>query len=136
MIHEGHEGTRSMTELLLKDEVFAIVGAAIEVHRELGPGFLEAVYQEALEMEMRDRNIPFEAQKPLRISYKGKMLNKEYFADLVCYSQIIVELKALNRLSGNEEMQILNYLKVTGLKVGVLINFGSHGKLEWKRFIH
>jgi len=77
MIHEGHEGTRSMTELFLKDEVFAIVGAAIEVHRELGPGFLEAVYQEALEMEMRDRNIPFEAQKPLRISYKGKMLNKE-----------------------------------------------------------
>ncbi|HEY9161079.1 MAG TPA: GxxExxY protein [Desulfomonilia bacterium] len=136
MIHEGHEGARRMTELILKDEVFAIVGAAIEVHRELGPGFLEAVYQEAFEMELRDRGIPFEAQKLLRVSYKGKMLNKEYCADLICYGQIIVELKALDRLSGNEEAQILNYLKATGLRVGVLINFGSHGKLEWKRFIH
>jgi GxxExxY protein len=124
-----------MTELLLKDEVFAIVGAAIEVHRELGPGFLEAVYQEALAIELRERGIQFEAQKPLRISYKGKTLNKEYFADLVCYGQIIVELKALDRLSGTEEAQVLNYLKATGLRVGVLINFGSHGKLEWKRFV-
>ena len=124
-----------MTELILKEEVFAIVGAAIEVHRELGPGFLEAVYQEAVEMELRERGIPFEAQKPLRITYKGKTLNKEYVADLVCYNKIIVELKALDRLSGNEEAQILNYLKATGLRVGVLINFGSHGKLEWKRFV-
>lgn len=124
-----------MTELILKEEVFAIVGAAIEVHRELGPGFLEAVYQEAIEMELRERGIPFEAQKPLRIIYKGKTLNKEYFADLVCYDKIIVELKALDRLSGNEEAQILNYLKATGLRVGVLINFGGHGKLEWKRFV-
>jgi len=135
MIHEGHEGPRRMTELIFKEEVFAIVGAAIEVHRELGPGFLEAVYQEAMEVELRERGIPFEAQKPLRISYKGKMLNKEYCADLVCYGQLIVELKALDRLSGNEEAQILNYLKATGLRVGVLINFGSHGKLEWKRFV-
>jgi GxxExxY protein len=124
-----------MRELILKEEVFAIVGAAIEVHRELGPGFLEAVYQEALEIELRERGISFEAQKPLRISYKGKTLNKEYFADVVCYGQIIVELKALDRLSGNEESQILNYLKATGLRVGILINFGSHGKLEWKRFV-
>jgi len=124
-----------MTELILKDEVYAIVGAAIEVHRELGAGFLEAVYQEALEMEMRGRDIPYEAQKQLRIFYKGRPLNKEYFADLVCYGQVIVELKALDRLSGNEEAQILNYLKATGMRVGVLINFGSHGKLEWKRFV-
>jgi len=124
-----------MTDLILKEEVFAIVGAAIEVHRELGPGFLEAVYQEALEMEMKERGIPFESQKPLRISYKGKTLNKEYVADLVCYGQVIVELKALDRLSANEEAQVLNYLKATGLRVGVLINFGSHGKLEWKRFV-
>lgn len=125
-----------MGELILKEEVYAIVGAGIEVHRELGPGFLEAVYQEALEIELREHRIPFEAQKSLRISYKGKTLNKEYFADLVCFGQIIVELKALGRLSGNEEAQILNYLKATGLRVGVLVNFGSHGKLEWKRFIH
>jgi len=124
-----------MTELILKEEVFAIVGAAIEVHRELGPGFLEAVYQEALEMEMKERGIPFEPQKPLRISYKGRLLSKEYCADLVCYGQIIVELKALDRMSGTEEAQILNYLKATGLRLGLLINFGSHGKLEWKRFV-
>ncbi len=124
-----------MAELMFKEEVFAIVGAAIEVHRELGPGFLEAVYQEALEIELRECDIPFEAQKPLRISYKGKILNKEYCADLVFYGQIIVELKAMDRLSGHEDAQVLNYLKATGLKVGVLINFGSHGKLEWKRFV-
>lgn len=119
----------------MKEEVFAIMGAAIEVHRELGPGFLEAVYQEALEMELRERGIPFETQRPLRISYKSKTLNKEYCADLVCYERIIVELKALDRISGNEDAQVLNYLKATGLRVGLLINFGSHGKLEWKRFV-
>lgn len=124
-----------MTELLLKEKVYAIVGAAIEVHRELGPDFLEVVYQEAIELELREHGIPFEAQKPLRISYKGKILNKGFVADLVCYDQIIVELKALGRLSGNEEAQVLNYLKATGFKVGLIINFGSHGKLEWKRLV-
>lgn len=124
-----------MTELLLKDEVFAIIGAAMEVHRELGHGFLEAVYQEALEIELAQRNIPFEPRKPLRISYKNQLLKKEYEADLICYGQVIVELKALDQLSGKEQAQILNYLKATGLRVGLLINFGSHGKLEWKRFV-
>lgn len=136
MIHEGNEGARRVMELLLKDEVFAIVGAAIEVHRELGSGFLEAVYQEALEIELREREIPFEAQKALRIQYKGCTLDKQYFADLVCFSQVIVELKALDRLSGTEEAQILNYLKATGMRVGVLVNFGSSKKLEWKRFVY
>ena len=124
-----------MTELLLKDEVFAIYGAAIEVHRELVPGFLEAVYQEALEIELRDRDIPFEAQKPLPIHYKGRKLKKEYVADLVCYGQIVVELKALDQLSKKEEAQILNYLKATGARVGLLLNFGSEGKLECKRLV-
>jgi len=123
-------------DLILKDEVYAIVGAAIEVHRELGPGFLEPVYQEAIEIELRSRNIPFESQKRLVICYKGHELQKEYIADLVCYGQIIVELKALDRLSGKEEAQLLNYLKATGLRVGLLINFGSTGRLEWKRFVH
>jgi GxxExxY protein len=122
-------------ELLFKDEEFNIVGSAIEVHRELGSGFLEAVYQEAFEIELRARSIPFESQKHLRLSYKGEQLQKEYVADLVVYDKIIVELKALERLSGAEESQIINYLKATGLKVGVLINFGSVGKLEWRRFI-
>ncbi|MBI4675204.1 MAG: GxxExxY protein [Chloroflexi bacterium] len=122
-------------ELLLKDEVYAIAGAAIDVHRELGEGFLEPVYQECLEIELALRGIPFESQKALPIFYKGRRLKKEYIADFVCYGQVVVEIKALDRLSGKEKSQILNYLKATGLRVGVLINFGSTGRLEWKRFV-
>ena len=124
-----------VSELLLKDEVYAVVGAAIEVHRELGSGFLEGVYQEAMQIELRARDVPFEAERLISIGYKGSPLSQNYFADLVCFDQIIVELKALNRLSGTEQAQVLNYLKATGFKVGLLINFGSHGKLEWKRFV-
>ena len=87
--------------LLLKDEVYAVVGAAIEVHRELGPGFLEAIYQEAMEIELATRNIPFEAQKPLTVYYKGQPLKKQYKPDFICYSQLIVDIKALDRLSSN-----------------------------------
>ena len=125
-----------MPGLILKDEVYAIMGAAIEVHRELGPGFLEAVYQEAMEAELRERKIPFEAQKPVEIRYKDRILEKNYFADLVCFDQVLVEIKAISSLSGSEHAQIINYLKATGLKVGILINFGSHGRLEWKRFVN
>jgi GxxExxY protein len=125
-----------MTEIILKDEVYAIIAAAIEVHRELGPGFAEPVYQEAHEIGLGRRNVPFEVQRPLVIHYKGQRLKKDYIADLICYGQIIVELKVLDRLTGKEEAQLLNYLKATGLHVGVLINFGSHGKLEWKRFVN
>lgn len=122
--------------MIFKDEVFAIIGAAFEVHRELCPGFLEAVYHEALERELVARKIPFESEKVLRIVYKGEPLQKVYVADLICYGKIIVELKTLDRLSGKEESQVINYLKATGMKVGVLINFGSHPKLEWKRFVY
>lgn len=124
-----------MAELLFRDEVYSIIGAAIEVHKELGFGFLEAVYQEAMELELRQRSVPFDAQVPLTILYKGLRLKKEYVADLVCYGQIIVELKALDRLSGREESQLLNYLKATSFRLGLLINFGNSPKLQWKRFI-
>jgi GxxExxY protein len=124
-----------VAELMLREEVYAVVGAAIEVHRELGPGFLEAVYHEAMEVELANAAIPFESLKPLPVSYKGRRLKKEYEADLVCFGKIIVELKALDRLSGIEEAQILNYLKATGFRVGLLINFGSPGTLEWRRFV-
>ena len=124
------------TEILYKEEVFQIVGAAMEVHSVLGVGFLEAVYQEALEIELQERGIPFESQNGLSVSYKGHPLRKQYVADLVVFGKIIVELKALDRLSGLEEAQLLNYLKATGFKVGLLSNFGSKGKLEWKRYIH
>ena len=109
-----------MTALLFKEEVFKIVGAAIEVHRELGSGFLEPVYQEAMAIELASSFIPFEAQKTLRITYKGQKLKKEYVPDFVCYQQIIVELKALAQLSGIEEAQALNYLKATGFRVALL----------------
>lgn len=124
-----------MAALLMKEEVYAIVGASIEVHQVLGHGFLEPVYQEALEIELEERAIPFSPQEPLRISYKTRRLKKEYIADFVCFGKVIVEIKALDTLSGKEEAQILNYLKATGLRVGVLINFGSHGRLQWKRFV-
>ncbi|MEX2015844.1 MAG: GxxExxY protein [Candidatus Hydrogenedentales bacterium] len=121
-------------ELLLKDEVYAIVGAAMEVSNELGAGFLEGVYQEALEIELRDRQIPFAAQVPIGISYKGRRLVKEYIPDLICHDQVIVEIKAIKQLTSIEEAQLLNYLKATGNSVGVLLNFGSP-RLEWKRMV-
>ena len=123
-------------ELILKDEVYVVVGAAIEVHRVMGPGFLEPVYQEAMEIESKTRQLSFKSQPVLQIRYKEHTLKKEYIPDFIFYDQIIVEIKALDRLSGKEESQILNYLKATGHKVGVLINFGSHPKLEWKRFVY
>ncbi|NOT60087.1 MAG: GxxExxY protein [Acidobacteria bacterium] len=122
-----------MTDLLLRDEVYAIIGAAMDVHTELGNGFLEAVYHAALKVELANRKISFETEKPLPVYYKGQKLSIEYRADLVCYGQIIVELKALKKLTSKEEAQLLNYLSATGLRVGVLINFGSSGKLEWMR---
>jgi GxxExxY protein len=124
-----------MTELLLKDEVYAVIGAAIEVHRELGPGFLEAVYQEAMKIELADRGIPFLAQQPLTIHFKNRILKKRYEPDLFCYNSLIAELKAETQLIGADEAQLLNYLKATGLRVGLLINFGSVGRLEWKRYV-
>ncbi len=123
-----------MVNLLFKDEVYAIVGAAMEVHRNLGCGFLEAVYQEALEIELTGRGIPHLAQKELPILYKGTILKKVYIADLVVYDKIIVELKASNGLTTIDEAQIINYLKATGMRVGVIINFGKE-TLEWKRKI-
>jgi GxxExxY protein len=122
-------------ELIFKDEVYSIMGAAMDVHRELGSGFLESVYQEALEMELTRRQVPFESQKNIRITYKGETLKKEFIADLICFGKILVELKAQDSLSGREEAQVLNYLKATSIKLGLVINFGSHPKLEWKRLV-
>jgi len=120
-------------ELILKDEAFRIVGAAMSVSNELGCGFLEAVYQEALEIEFEECNVPFESQKRINIAYKNRMLKKEYFADFLCFGQIIVEIKAIKKITTIEEAQLLNYLKATNLPLGLLMNFGSP-KLEWKRY--
>lgn len=122
-------------DLLYKVEVYAIVGAAFEVYNELGPGFLEAVYHEAFVEELSLRQIPVESHKVLTITYKGRPLRKQYEADLVCFGKIIIGLKALDRLTRNEVAQLLNYLKATGQRLGLLINFGGRNGLEWKRFV-
>jgi GxxExxY protein len=117
------------------DRTYAIIGAAMEVHRELGCGFLEPVYQEALEREFSSSGIPFAAQPILEIIYKGKPLKKKYQPDFICFEKIVVEIKALDALSGDERAQILNYLKATGFETGLLINFGGRS-LQYERFIH
>ena len=114
---------------------FAVIGAAMEVHRVLGCGFLEAVYQEALALEMQTRAIPHRREVELPVFYKGQRLTTQYKADFVAYDDVIVELKALAKLSGVEEAQIINYLKSSGLKVGLLINFGAPS-LEYRRFVY
>ena len=121
-------------EFLYKNETFDIIGVAMEVHNELGPGFLEAVYQEAFEIELINQNIPYEREKVLTIFYKKEKLKREFTADFFCFGKIIVELKALSSLDGNHEAQLLNYITATNTKVGLLINFGAKS-LEYKRMI-
>ncbi len=124
-----------MTDLVYKTESYKIIGAAMEVHRQLGNGFLEAVYQEALAIELELRDIPFVREQKLEVKYKGRLLSTFYVADFVCYDTIIVEIKALSELSGIHESQVINYLNTTGMKLGLLINFGSES-LEYKRLLH
>ncbi|RLD74282.1 MAG: GxxExxY protein [Bacteroidetes bacterium] len=123
-----------MTELIYKTEAYNIIGAAMEVHQELGNGFLEAVYQEALEIELLKHKIPFLREQKLEISYKEQVLTKYYVADFICYNKIIVETKALSQLDNNATSQVLNYLKATGYKLALLINFGETS-LKYKRIV-
>ena len=121
-------------DIIFKDEAYKIIGAAMEVHRELGPGFLEAVYQEALEIEFDIRNIPYAREKQLKINYKEHTLSKYYMADFVCYDKIIVELKAEKELTSIDEAQAFNYLKATQYKLALLINFGENS-IRYKRIV-
>jgi GxxExxY protein len=113
---------------------YAIIGAAMEVHRQLGCGFLEPVYQEALEMEFIERSIPYNAQNKFLISYKGKVLKTHYKPEFICFESVVIELKALSKLSSVEESHLINYLKVTSHEIGLLLNFGGRS-LEKRRFI-
>ena len=117
------------------DQTFAIIGAAMAVHRELGSGFLEAVYQEAMERELRFLQIPHERERQLRINYRGNLLTTFYKADFVCFGSILVELKALSQLTSKEESQVINYLKASKLQKALLINFGA-SSLQHKRLVY
>jgi GxxExxY protein len=120
----------------MKDQkTYKIIGAAMEVHKELGCGFLEAVYHEALIREFYDQDIPFKSQPMIKIQYKGRSLEKTYVPDFICYDAIIVEIKALQHLSGTEESQMINYLKASKIEIGLLLNFGSKS-LEYNRFVY
>ncbi len=115
-------------------QTYTIIGAAMAVHSSLGSGFLESVYQEALEIEFKSRNIPFEREKVLPITYREKPLKSVFKADFVCFGMVIVELKALQHLSGAEEAQIINYLKAASLQKAILLNFGT-SSLQHKRLV-
>ena len=119
---------------LLKKESYDIIGCCMEVHRQLGSGFLEAVYQEALEVEFSGADLPFVAQEEIRILYKGKYLDKKYVADFICFDDIIVEIKAVSILTDIHYAQLFNYLKATNFRLGILINFGTKS-LQYKRII-
>ena len=121
--------------IVYKDESYKIIGAAFKVYNTLGPGFLEAVYQEALEIEFQRQGIPYEREKELKISYDGIELKQTYKSDFVCFGKIIVELKAVSSLDEVHRSQVYNYLHATGYKLGLLLNFGSTTELEKDRIV-
>lgn len=122
-----------MAEILFREESYAIAGACMEVYREKGCGFLESVYQECTEIELELRGIPFVARKALAIDYKGRPLKSRYEPDFVCYQKIIVELKAVKEIADEHRAQVQNYLKATGFRLGLLVNFGHYPKLQIER---
>jgi len=121
-------------EYPFKEECYKIIGCCMEVHNELGCGFLEAVYQEALEIVFYEKELPHIREKVLDIHFRDRILNKKYVADFVCFNEVIVELKAADGLTDQDLAQVLNYLKATGKKIGLLINFGTT-RLQYKRVI-
>ena len=123
-----------MGEILYKDESYKLVGLGMLVHRELGSGYLEAVYQEAFEIALKQENIPYDREKTLRIKFLGQWLKKEYVADFVCFDKIIVEMKAVSSLTSSHEAQVMNYLKATGRRLGLLFNFGADS-FQYRRLV-
>ena len=122
-------------DIVYRDESYAIMGACFEVYKEKGCGFLEPVYQECLAMELGLREIPFQAEPPLTLSYKGRPLEHIYKPDFACYDKIIVEIKAVSSVNDEHRAQVHNYLKATGMKLGLLVNFGHYPKLEYERIV-
>lgn len=122
-------------ELIHQDETYRILGACFEVYKEKGCGFLEAVFQECLAIEFGLQGIPAKAQVPLALNYKGHALEQHYVADFICYGKVVVELKAVSHLTDEHRAQIQNYLHATGMRVGLLVNFGHYPKVEHERFV-
>jgi len=122
-----------MKEIIYRDESYKIIGACFEVYNEKGCGFLEPVYQECLEIELGLLGITYAVQKTLLLAYKGRPLKQKYQPDFICYEKIILEIKAVSALIDEHRAQVINYLKATGFKLGLLVNFGCHHKLEWER---
>lgn len=124
-----------MSELLLKDECYQVMGACFEVYKDKGCGFVEPVYQECLEIELEMQQIEFRAQQQLPLQYKGRPLKQIYIPDFICFGQIILEIKAVSKLCDEHRAQVHNYLKATGYRLGLLVNFGHHPKVEWERIV-
>ena len=124
-----------MTYLLYEKDTYDIIGACFEVYNEMVCGFTEAFYQECLEIELEQRKIPFQKQKQIDLFYKGKKLKQKFLPDFICHEKIILEMKAISNLCDEHYSQVLNYLNATGMKLGLLINFGHYTKLEKKRII-
>jgi GxxExxY protein len=122
-------------EVIYKEESYSIMGACFEVYKEKGCGFLEAVYQECLEIELELQKIPFQPQASLELSYKGRPLKHRYEPDFICYEKIVLEIKAVKELTDEHRAQVHNYLKATGHRLGLLVNFGHHPKLEYERIV-
>ena len=122
-------------DIVYQNESYLIIGACFEVYKEKGCGFLEAVYQECLEIELERQGVPFHPQVELDIDYKGVPLKQRYISDLICFDKIILEIKAVNSLTDRHRAQVHNYLKATGYKLGLLVNFGHYPKLEYKRIV-
>jgi len=126
---------KHMVEIVYQKESYQIIGACFEVYNEMGSGFLEAVYQECLCLEFADQSIPYAAQVELDLRYKQQPLTQKYLPDIICYDSMIIELKSARELSNAHRAQVHNYLKATGYKLGLLVNFGSHPKLEYERIV-
>ena len=122
-------------EYILKNETYQIMGACFFIYKEKGNGFVESVYQDSLEIELNYLGITFDAQRNYPLFHRGTRLNHSFTPDLLCYDQIIVELKAVKSLADEHRAQLINYLKVTGHQIGLLVNFGSFPKVEWERII-
>ena len=125
-----------MAEIVYKEESFQIMGACFEVYKEMGCGFLEPVYQECLHRELLLQGLPFQAKPKLKLSYKGQTLEQTYEPDFILFDKIVLEIKAVTDLNDEFRAQVHNYLRATGLRLGLLVDFGHHPKIEYERIVY